>query len=457
MKALFGVALLVLACGPSARPPEDPHPQKPEPSASNVVPEDPPRPDVTTPADPNEIVMRALRNVSQIRELSITGKVTGRSIGRDEMVARVKEQIHREIPDKMLFAQNELLFALGTVPGDFDYEKTTLELLGTQLAGFYDPKEKTMFLAKDLVGIERDATLAHELVHALQDQHYDLEKLIAFKEDAGDEQGAIHALAEGDATSAMFDHVLAAKGVKATALNDDLIALQVRSSMELSPETQSAPTIIKRSLIAPYIDGIVFVHWARRRGGWRAVDEIWKNPPTTTEQLLHPEKYLTHEPAEAIAIPVPPPSGPSEVMYRDIFGEESVDLLFEEWMPRHPAAEAASGWSGDRIAVFQDGKRYALAWHLRYDTEVLATRTVEAFARGVLRQKTDISKETAAKAAKSGSVCRARSDAGPFAVFRSGRDIALVAGPYDRSAGAPRSASSCANALKWAKSVATQR
>lgn len=104
-----------------------------------------------------------------------------------------------------------MLFALGVVPASFDYEELA-RVDGLAAGWFYDPKQKAMFLARDLPPAERSATLAHELVHALQDQHYDLEKRLKFREDSGDEQSAIHALAEGDATSAMLDHVLATRG-----------------------------------------------------------------------------------------------------------------------------------------------------------------------------------------------------------------------------------------------------
>src|SRR6185436_3813647 len=95
-----------------------------------------------------------------------------------------------------------------------------------------------------------------------------------------------------------------------------------------------APPIIVRSVMAPYSDGIELVHWARRRGGWAAVDELWRNPPTTSEQMLHPEKLLAREPAEPIGVPVAPPAGPSAVLYHDVMGEQSVRLMFEEWLPR---------------------------------------------------------------------------------------------------------------------------
>ena len=169
----------------------------------------------------------------------------------------------------------------------------------------------------------------------------------------------------------------------------------------------------------------MLVNGLRRSGGWAEVDRIWKNPPKTTEQLLHPDKLAKREPAEPIPVPAAPPGGPSDAIYRDILGEQSVRLLFEEWMPRKVAMESASEWAGDRVVVLRDGKRFALGWHLRYDTPPAAERGLQAFVRGVLQKPEGggadnrVSPEAAAKAAKSGSVCRERPNAGPFAVVRT--------------------------------------
>ncbi len=452
------VAAAASACGSAQPPPpaietvaaEPPVLEKPDSGAAAASGE---------PKSADEVVARALAEVAMRRQLRATGPVRGKSISRDDMVAHVREQIHAEIPQDVMDAQNELLFSIGVVPADFDYEASLLELMGTQLAGFYEPKDKTMYLAEDLVGMERTATLAHELVHALQDQHYDLGKRIKFRQDATDEQSAVHALAEGDATSAMLDEMLAPRGRTAFDLPDDVIGMETRGGMELAPGSASVPGIIKRSVIAPYIDGVQFVHWGRRRGGWPAVDDIWKNPPTTTEQLLHPEKYLSHEPGQDVPVPLPPKGGPSKVIYRDIQGEESVRLLFEEWMPRRTAEEAAAGWGGDRVVVLREAGHVAMAWHVRYDDEAGAKRGLVAFARGVLRTTEQdprapfVSRDAAQKKLRQDAVCRQRAEAGPFAVARRGRDLALVAGPYRRAGAKATSAASCAAALSWARAI----
>lgn len=456
-------SLLALALALGCAPPQTP--ATPEGEGEPVPELGLGSPDAGVPepeARADQVVAQALSLVERRRELRAKSKVLGKTVERAEMVAYVKKQLAEEIPPAVVRAQNELLFALGVVPESFDYEKSLLELMGSQLAGFYDPKQKTMYLSRDLPPLEREATLAHELVHALQDQHYDLEKKIKFKEDATDEQSAIHALAEGDATSAMLDHVLAVRGLRAIDVSEEVISLEARGAIELSMQAVDVPSILKRSVISPYVDGLLFVNWARRKGGWAGVDAIWREPPTTTEQLLHPEKLGSREKAEVIPLPSASAGGPDEVMYRDVLGEQSLRILFEEWMPRRAAIEAARDWAGDRLVVFRAGEKFAVAWHVRYDGDAGASRGLEAFARGALRGKElrpgEFVELAKAKAAvKKQETCRERAQTGPFAVVRKGRDLALVAGPFERGSTGAKSAGTCTDALQWASRVAKQR
>jgi hypothetical protein len=415
----------------------------------------------------NEAVNQALGIVAELRELPPKGPVRGQIIDRKKMLEHVRQQLHSEIPEPVVRATNEMLFLLNVVPSDFDYEKSLLVLLEAQLAGFYEPKDKTMYLLADLPAVEREATLAHELVHALQDQHYDLGSLIKFRDDATDQLSAVHALAEGDATSAMLDHMLLAQGKRAIDLPDSMIGMQTRGLVELSPSMAGVPTIVKRSVISPYVDGVDLVHWARRKGGWAAVNALWAEPPTTTEQLLHPEKLAAREPALSVAIPAAPQGSPLKVVYHDVLGEQSLRLLFEEWVPRRTAIEAARDWGGDRLAMFEGGERRALAWRIRFDGVAQAERMFEVLARGVLRDELgaagssaapvvvpDVDRAAAVAASRGGKLCRERPSRGPMAAVRTGRDIALVAGPVRRTPAGARSDSDCAAARAWAAAVA---
>ncbi|MEO8906043.1 MAG: hypothetical protein ABI627_31355 [Polyangiaceae bacterium] len=431
----------------------------------NVAPSSGPTPDgVAQDAAAEETVARALAYVSALRELPATGPVKGRVITRDQMVARVERELDTEIPPAVVDASGEILFALGTVPASFDYRRGLLDVMRAELLGFYEPHEKTMFLGGDLHGQELDATLWHELVHALQDQHYGLEKLLDFSSDAGDWQSAVHALAEGDATSAMFDAMFAGKGLRAPDLPDSMMDLQGALSTGV---VQQVPAIIKRSVIAPYVDGLAFVNAVRRRGGWPAVDAVWRHLPASTEQILHLEKYEAHEAPEALAALTPNAVGPKTATYSDIYGEETLRILFEEWMPARAAHEAASGWAGDRVTAFSDGGATAVGWHVRYDTDAAAEAGLHAFARGVLavedqildsrgRLSEFVSAAEAEHATLPGYLCRERHTRGPFAVFRHGRDVAVTLGPFRRNSQGAASEGNCTDALKWAKTLAVQ-
>jgi hypothetical protein len=463
--------VLEIACAAAAPPltasvvePPAPRPASTEMSATASSPEARSTADDAQDAAAEQTVAHALAYVSALRELPATGPVKGRVISRDQMVSRVEHELDTEIPPAVVSASGEILFALGTVPAAFEYRRGLLDVMRSELLGFYEPHEKTMFLGADLRGQELDATLWHELVHALQDQHYGLEKLLEFGDDAGDWQGAVHALAEGDATSAMLDALFAGQGKRATDLSDSLVDLQSALSTGV---VQQVPAIIKRSVVAPYVDGLSFVNALRRRGGWQAVDAAWKRLPTSTEQILHLEKYDAHEGPEALAPLAPAASGPTKPVYSDVYGEETLGILFQEWMPARAARAAAAGWAGDRVTAFSDGGLTSIAWRIRYDTEAAAANGLRAFGRGALTpedQASDaagrlpdfVSASAAERATRSGQVCRERHTRGPFAVVRVGRELAVTLGPFRRNSGPRPSDAGCVAALSWAAQLITQ-
>jgi hypothetical protein len=461
MRSLFAASVLVLACATEKAP------KTPEAATSGPAPSAKGEPaPVEAASEYLEVVDTALEQVADARSLEPKERVKGAIIGREELLERMKGEIFSHLEPALLEGSTELLFALNTTRADFDYVKSLLALLGSQLAGFYDPREKKMYLLNDLGTAGEAATLFHELVHALQDQHYVLEPRMKWRPGRGDEVTALQALAEGDATSAMLDNMLAPQGQSALDLSESLLMAGF-SMMEASPALADVPPILTRSIAAPYTDGIRFVHHLRRKGGWQAVDAAWIKPPTSTEQILHPEKYLAGENGTVLPLPPAPSAGPSQLRYEDVLGEQALRLLFEEWLPLPTAAEAASGWAGDRVAVFTAGEQRAVAIHLRYDDERMASRALAAIARGAATPEiestpdrgvaTRVPPEVGERAAKAGRVCQERTLRGPVATVRKGVDLGVVLGPYRRSAGSARSDSGCDQALRWATTVAESR
>jgi hypothetical protein len=411
-------------------------------------------------AQAQERVATFLARVAATRELPATSSVQSSVLDRAALLRKVRDHVAREVPGNVLRNQGELLIAFGWVPPDFDYEEGAFRLLEAQLAGFYEPSDKRMYLAADLDEAAADATLAHELVHALQDQHYDLGSHLTYEPEANDRESALQGLAEGDATSAMMELMLSGANRRATEVPDDLFAAQVESSMSADAAGAArAPRVLLRSLIAPYVDGVVFVHQLRRReqrrtgggSGWGAVDQAWRSPPTTTEQLLHLEKYDAHEPAETIPR-VPPPGDGWSAAYDDIFGEQGLRIGLEQWLSVHAAKTLAAGWAGDRAVLFRrDGEgQLAGAWRIRYDVApgdagAYAKRAYDALSRAL--GATSSSSKTAP------SFCKDRAGLGPIVVARAGRELAVVGGPYRRDGARVVADGHCPAALAWAAAI----
>jgi hypothetical protein len=420
--------------------------------------------EATPPADdPKERALQAklehaLRYVSEVRNLPAKSAVRGRLIGRTEIQSYISAQLDEETPKDVLQATEALLYGFGAVDADFDYRASVIGLMSSQLLGFYDPKQKTFFVGGDLAGDEADVTLWHELVHALQDQHYDLSHLADWQPDQGDSQAAVHALAEGDATSAMLDAMLKPRGETALEVPEGLM----RAESVLGSAALAAPPVLVRSLLAPYVDGLAFTNYLRRRGGFAAVDEAWRAPPTSTEQLLHPEKFLAREAPLVVPLPTAGQHPELSERFHDVMGEQTLRILFEEWLPAVTAVEAASDWGGDRLAVFSDDERrhWAVAWHLRFDSPAAAERAFVAFVRAapLTERGHDPRAELASpsKAKQAGDkLCRPRDRQGPLALVRNGRDLGVTIGPFARSATGVVADPDCAGALAWARKIAT--
>jgi len=416
------------------------------------------RADHTTPelvrddSDPSvrQQIASVLQRVSLLRELPSLAAVRARVIDRQTMIEQVQATVRTQIPPEAIRGEGAFLRAFGFLPQDYDYEAGVYQLIQSELAGYYDPESGFMYLMDDLKPRDREATLAHELVHALQDQHYRLAPKLGFAPDGNDRQAAVQCLAEGDATSAMLDFQLA-PSMRTVDIPEDRLRDRMLDATSSSPDMVGVPYVLRASLVAPYVDGVVFVQRLRWRGGWQAVDAIWRNLPASTEQVLHLDKLDLREPPEAVPVPaVPPGSDVWDLVHTDVYGEQGFRIGLEAWMAPDEAAVAAAGWGGDRAAVFQ--RRTAppvivAAWHIRFDPgpESATNREAEQALAALARAWNALpSAQSACWRIPAGRV---------LATARHGRDIAIVAGLPQASEHPP----TCDQQLTWASRIASQR
>ncbi len=453
------VALALTACGSATAP----APSTPAPVLSAAPPVAAVEPSVDggpaaggAAGDGKEqrLIAKMLKRVEQARGVSATGAVPGVVMTRARLLARVKEHLAAELPPEAIRNEGLALQLFGFVPTTFDYEAAEYELLQDQLAGYYEPADRTMYMAGDLGQTEAEATLAHELVHALQDQKWDLATRCKYHPGEGDKSEAVSALAEGDATSAMFD-VLAAHATgspvkSALDIPDEVFAAQVSDAMGQGPGS-GKPRIMRSSLAAPYIYGTLFVHALRRRGGWAGVNKAWDDAPITTEQIMHLDKWLAHEKPMAVPPQNFDPLGAGwSVADDDSEGELGTRLAMEEWTDPRTAAELATGWGGDRGLLLRNGDRVAYVWALRYDPSTAhPPRATATF--GVLEKA--LEKEGHWTATAPSFACRARPDRGPFSVFVAGDDLVFTMGPAEVKTSSWKSAGDCTLARAWSKAI----
>lgn len=442
------LALLFCGCTPHVAPMPDPAP----PRAPSPMVVQKKKPESAKESALLRRIAEVLEKAGSLRGLPAKRPVVGAVLDRGELLAKLKAHVLKEVPHEAIVREGDAMKLAGVVPKDIDYEAIMFRLLEEQLAGFYAPEEETMSLAGDLDEDMADATLLHELIHALQDQHFDLKPQSKYKPGQSDRSFARSALAEGDATSAMADFMMGAAGS-----TPSVPSAEVEKTMTLAMQTAMpdfAPVILQKSLVAPYVTGLRFVNAQRRKGGWAAVDAVWKNPPVTSEQILHDEKYLAHEPELVVAAPEASSLGPGFVREdADTSGEEGIRLTFEAWLGHRKGSELARGWGGDRSAFLRHETTGAIALveHLRYDADARAQAALVAEAVGKAWAATE------ASAARSKrdiiAFCKERPDLGPAAIVaRSSAkagDVVMVFGPA--KTGSWSSQGSCAMALAAAR------
>lgn len=291
-----------------------------------------------------------LKETSELRELSILRAVKSGAQSRSEIERMIIKNLDSDTTPAEMHATEALLQVFGLAPSDFQYRSFLIKLLTEQVAGYYDPKAQQFYLA-DWIELEgQKPVMAHELTHALQDQHFNLKRFEKWPKGDSDAELAAHALIEGDATLAMTlymqKHPLVA-----------LAFIKSLGSQETSTEQfKRAPRALRESLLFPYEAGSNWATAVYRRGGWDMVSKAFTKLPQSTEQIMHPEKYFESEAPVKLTLPdLKPQLGPTwKRIDSDVNGEWGCYLILDEYLnDSAQSKKAAAGWAGDEFALYQ--------------------------------------------------------------------------------------------------------
>jgi hypothetical protein len=334
-----------------------------------------------------------LQETSRIRQLGVLRAVKSGTQTRTEIEGMLVRNLDENSTPAELRASQLALIKLGLAPANFQLREFIIKLLTEQVAGYYDPKTQNFYLADwiDLDG--QKPVIAHELTHALQDQHFDLRRFEKWPTGDSDAELAAHALVEGDAMLTMMQYVL-----RNPAIALGMLKALGGSGASATEQLDRAPRVLRETLMFPYTQGMTFATQVQRRGGWPLVSAAYKDLPQSTEQILHPEKYFAREAPVKVELPDITRSlgnGWKRLDY-DVNGEWSYYLLLDEFL-KSPAAsrEAAAGWGGDRYAVYENAKTGAVvvAQQTVWDTPDDAREFFDAYSRRTsLRYKMDSNK-----------------------------------------------------------------
>src|SRR5258705_3174879 len=237
-----------------------------------------------------------LKETSEIRELTILRPVRSGAQSRSEIERMLIKNLNDQMTPAEMHATEVSLRKFGLAPADFDYRSFMIKLLTEQVAGYYDAKAQEFHLADWLELEGQKPVMAHELTHALQDQHFNLRRFEKWPHGDSDAELAAHALIEGDATLAMMIYMA----------KNPLVALAFSRSLTTGVATEQydqAPRSMRESLIFPYLQGSEWATQLYRKGGWTMVSNAFSRLPLSTEQILHPEKYFSYERPIKIVLP----------------------------------------------------------------------------------------------------------------------------------------------------------
>jgi hypothetical protein len=330
-----------------------------------------------------------LRIVSRLRELEIKHSVKSSFKTKDEIELSVIRDLDENTPATEFEATQKTLTKLGLVGKEFQLRDYVVKLLREQVAGFYEPKTREFYLAAWLPVSEQKRVIAHELVHALQDQHFNLRRFEKWPKGDSDAELAAHALVEGEATLVMIEYDFEQQGAKLdlskiASLTDGMIEQDSDSDAKSYPVLAGAPKVLKENLQFPYLYGAGFVGAVLRSRWWKGLDSTYLTLPSSTEQIMHPERFLDRD--EPVKVDIPDLTGVLGADWKrvdsDVNGEFGYLVALAEFIPKQAAKVAAAGWGGDRYALYENKVSGAviLAQFTTWDTEKDAREFFEAYA-----------------------------------------------------------------------------
>ena len=325
-----------------------------------------------------------LAEMSKLLSLPILTPLKKSIRSREEIRAYLLRKMKEDKDAAKRYADQKSMEKFGLLPKDYPLDETLVSVLTEQIAGLYDPGGQEFFIADWTSDADERMVMSHELTHALQDQHFHIEKWTDAAKPDDDAEFARDAVIEGSALAAMIDYKLQDLGVNirnAPAIDPSLLM----GDPESSPELAKAPKVIQDELMFPYLAGTTFTQQILKAySGWPDFHRVFENPPVSTQQIMHPDLYLKGLKPPKISLPETKGAIPSEWKKLDEndMGEFGLLEILKQFLGKDRAATLAATWTADRYAIFenQKNKQTLLLFRVMLASEADAARFFGAYS-----------------------------------------------------------------------------
>jgi hypothetical protein len=331
-----------------------------------------------------------LQDLKEITGFKIRHRVPAEMISRDKVKEFLQKRMKEVATPEEQRIEELTLKKFGLVPTDFDLAKNTVDLLTEQAAAFYDFNRKKLYITDWTPSATREPALVHELGHALADQNFDLDKFIKQGRKSDDGSLARLAVMEGQASWLMAEF-LARKAGQSLASSPALLEMMARA-LETGagqfPVFESEPLYLRETLIFPYTKGLLFQNAVYKRDGEESFAEVFRRPPVSTQQILHPDTYFSRlAPTQPALPPLPDKHGYKRIADGTV-GELDHAILLQQYGGREEAQALSPHWRGGAYALLErrSPARVVLQYACEWD-DAAAARRYFKFYRHALEKK----------------------------------------------------------------------
>jgi hypothetical protein len=318
-----------------------------------------------------------LAQMSEITGLALRSPLKKSLRSKQEIRAHIIQEMNDDKDAAERYAGARSAEAFGLLPKGFDLDSFMIDLLTEQIAGLYDPKAHEFYVA-DWIQIEdQRMVMAHELTHALEDQHFQIEGWVKAARPNDDSELARESVLEGSAMVAMVEYLLQGSGRSLQDLPDIDPAMLIGDMAE-TPLLKKAPPFIKDALIFPYLDGLTFSASVLKPSGWEALAGIFAKPPVSTQQILHPALYNSGKVPSAVSLPSMEKALGADwtKLEENVMGEFGWKEVLKQFLDEPRGKTLSAAWDGDRYAVYEQkpSKRLLLITRERLASQEQAER-----------------------------------------------------------------------------------